>query len=219
MPDTNPHLQTPLSVFGAPAGKARLAVMLVHGRGQSPALMHEMLVSRIGQPDLAWFAPQAADSTWYPERFIEPLEVNEPRLSQGLERLDALSEQLRMMGFPYASQVLMGFSQGACLCSEFAWRQRRRYGALVAFTGGLIGPQGMPRDTSHRDLQGMPVLLSTWEQDPHVPASSVRSAADLFRAVGADVQLKVEAGTEHGIRDAEIAYARATLSRCLPTIY
>lgn len=216
MPDINPHMQTPLSVFDAPAGNATLAAILVHGRGQSPALMRELLVSRISHPGVAWFAPLAADNSWYPERFIAPLDTNEPRLSQALERIDVLSEALLAMGFPYASQVLVGFSQGACLCSEFLWRQRRRYAGLIAFTGGLIGPPGMPRDGSHRELEGMPVLFSTWDQDPHVPADSVRESASWFSAVGADVTLKVEPGSEHGIRDAEIAYANTLLAACAP---
>lgn len=212
MSNSNPHLQAPLSVFGAPARDAAVAVILVHGRAQSPELMNEMVVRRFERPDLAWFAPTAADSSWYPARFNEPLEANEPRLSQALERLELLSEGLRLQGFPYESQVLMGFSQGACLCSEFVWRSRCRYRALVAFTGGLIGVPGMPRDTSHNALQGMPVLLSTWEQDPFVPAECVRDSAALFRAVGAEVSLKVEAATEHGIRAAEIGYARTMLA-------
>lgn len=216
----NPHMHQPVSSFGAAAARdAALAVILVHGRGQSPALMQEMVVSRFARPDISWLAPLAAENSWYPERFIEPLEVNEPRLSQALERLDTLSEELRMLGFPYESQVLMGFSQGACLCSEFVWRQRRRYRALVAFTGGLIGPQGMLRDTSHRNFQGMPVLFSTWEQDPFVPAKSVRESAAQFQTVGADVTLKVEAGTEHGIRDVEIGYARATVDQSASQVH
>ena len=33
----------------------------------------------------------------------------------------------------------MGFSQGACLALEFTARHARRYAAVVAFSGGLIG--------------------------------------------------------------------------------
>ena len=216
MPVLNPHLHTPLSVFDAPAGNARLAAILVHGRGQSPALMRELLVDRLDCPEVAWFAPLAAENTWYPERFIAPLEANEPRLSQALARIEVLSEALLAMGFPYTSQVLVGFSQGACLCSEFLWRQRRRYAGLVAFTGGLIGPPGAPRECARPWLAGMPVLLSTWDEDPHVPADSVRESAQWFHAAGAAVSIRVEPGTDHGIRDSEIAYANQFLAACVP---
>ena len=167
----NPHLAAPAQVFGCPTQHASLAAILVHGRGQSPAWMHDAVVRRLARDDIAWLAPAAADQSWYPERFIAPLEANEPRLTDALECLDALSGALREQGFPYARQVLVGFSQGACLASEFVWRMGRRYGGLIAFTGGLIGPPGIARDTAHRNLGEMPVLLSSWDEDPYVPAA------------------------------------------------
>lgn len=138
----NPHLSIPPREYGCAAGDATLAVILVHGRGQSPEWMHDAVVRRLARSDIAWHAPAAAEASWYPERFVAPLEANEPNLTHALDALDAVSDGLRAQGIPYASQVLMGFSQGACLCSEFVWRRRRRYRALVAFTGGLIGPRG-----------------------------------------------------------------------------
>lgn len=207
----NPHLEPPVQVFGAAPCEARLAVILVHGRGQSPELMQHMVVERFGRSDLAWFAPAADCGSWYPERFIAPLEANEPRLSQALERLEQLSSTLVEQGFPYASQVLMGFSQGGCLCCEFAWRSANRYRALVSFTGGLIGPPGLERDTHRPALRNLPVLLSSWDEDPYVPRDSVQDSAALLRAAGADVHLHIETAVEHGIRDIEVAYARTLL--------
>jgi phospholipase/carboxylesterase len=216
MPTNNPHLATQPQVFGCAVQNASAAVILVHGRGQSPAWMHDAVVRRFSRDDIAWFAPAAADQSWYPERFIAPLEANEPRLTHALDCLDALSSALCEQGFPYETQVLVGFSQGACLCSEFAWRMGRRYGGLIGFTGGLIGPPGVARDTSGRSLQDMPVLLSTWDQDPYVPADCVRETADWFRQAGAAVRLHVDAGSEHGIRDTEIGYAEEFFARIAP---
>ncbi|WP_434666814.1 phospholipase [Paraburkholderia sp. A3BS-1L] len=212
MSNADPHLTLPLQVYGCAPRDAALAVILVHGRGQSPEWMCDAVVRRFGRDDLVWHAPAAAGQSWYPQRFIAPLEDNEPHLSHALAALDALSSTLREQGFPYESQVLVGFSQGACLCSEFVWRAGRRYRALVAFTGGLIGPPGMHRDIVPGVFDGMPVLLSTWNDDPHVPAQSVHETAQRFAEAGAHVTLKIETGIEHGIRDAEIAYARALLS-------
>jgi phospholipase/carboxylesterase len=208
----NPHLLAPVERYGAPAGQARLAVLLVHGRGQSPQWVKQMVVNRFGCDNVAWFAPAAADASWYPERFIAPLPSNEPRLSQALQRLQQLSDEVAAQGISHEAQVLMGFSQGACLCSEYAWRSPRRHRALVAFTGGLIGPPGAARDTDRPALRGLPVLLSSWEADPHVPATSVRESADLFTAAGARVRLEIGPGTEHTIRDDEIALARELLA-------
>ncbi|MFD1561682.1 alpha/beta hydrolase [Paraburkholderia silviterrae] len=212
MSNANPHLAQPPLVYGCAPREAALAVILVHGRGQSPEWMHDAVVGRFGRGDLVWHAPAAAGQSWYPQRFIAPLDDNEPDLSHALAGLDTLSSALCEQGFPYESQVLMGFSQGACLCSEFVWRARRRYGALVAFTGGLIGPPGMRRDSGHHAFEDMPVLLSSWDDDPHVPAQSVRETAQHFADAGAHVTLKIDAGIEHGIRDAEIGYARTLLT-------
>ncbi|AFQ51353.1 phospholipase [Burkholderia sp. A9] len=208
---TNAHLEQPVADYGESVDRAATAVILVHGRGQSPGWMHDHVVRRFGRPDLAWRAPMADGASWYPERFLAPVELNEPRLSDALACLEALSERLRLQGIPYASQVLMGFSQGACLCSEFVWRSRRRYRALVSFTGALIGPPDLQRAPDARDFSGMPVLFSTWEHDPHVPAEDVRRSAAWFDAAGAAVVLHVDPATEHGIRDAEIEYARRAL--------
>lgn len=207
----NPHLDPPVRIFGAAPREARLAVILVHGRDQSAELMQQMIVERFGRMDLTWFAPTADSGSWYPQRFIAPLEDNEPRLSQALERLERLSATLVEQGFPYTSQVLMGFSQGGCLCCEFVWRSAHRYRALVSFTGGLIGPPGMSRDTARAPLRKLPVLLSSWDDDPYVPPQSVQESAALFRAAGAEVHLHIEPAVEHGIRDTEIGYARNLL--------
>ncbi|SAK57073.1 Phospholipase/Carboxylesterase [Caballeronia temeraria] len=203
----NPHLALPAVEYGVPVEDATLAVILVHGRGQSPDWMYENVVRRLDWASVAWRAPVAADASWYPERFIAPAELNEPRLSYALACVEAASEKLRRQGIPYDSQILMGFSQGACLCSEFVWRAKRKYRALVSFTGGLIGPPGMTRETRAFCYDGMPALFSTWDEDPYVPVDEVCKSAELFKKAGAAVILHADSGTEHGIRDAEIRYA------------
>jgi len=209
---TNPHLTFPSVEYGVPVESATLAVILVHGRGQSPDWMYENVVRRLEWKNVAWKAPVAADASWYPERFIAPVELNEPRLSFALASVEAASDQLKRQGVPYDSQILMGFSQGACLCSEFVWRAQRRYRALVSFTGALIGPPGMTREPHAFCFDGMPTLFSTWNEDPYVPADDVRKSAELFKKAGAAVALHVDPGTEHGVRDTEIEYAHRLIN-------
>lgn len=213
--NTNPHLQASLGVFGTPSAQARLAVILLHGRQQTPELMDEMIVRRVDLPGVAYFAPSAAESSWYPARFIEPLAQNEPLLGHALERIDVLSDELLALGFPYESQVVMGFSQGACLGCEYVWRRRRPYAALIAFTGGLIGPSDTVWDISQHRCDGLPVLLSSCAEDPWVPAERVIESYRVFRDAGADVALSMAPGSEHEIRDAEVDTARALLKKVL----
>ena len=207
----NPHQLPPLAHFGVPLASARVAAILLHGREQSPGIMDEAVVSRVGLADVAYVAPFADARSWYPAGFMAPREDNEPRLGWALERVQSLSEALEAEGFPPSRQVLIGFSQGACLACESVYRRRRRVGALIAFTGGLIGPAG----TSWRAdfaLARMPVLLGGDRADPWVPAARMVDTADVFVRLGAEVSLELYTGTGHVIGDAQIAAARAVLA-------
>lgn len=139
-----------------------------------------------------------------------------------LERLTALSDQLTAQGWPLSTQVLMGFSQGACLVCEHVYRRRRRVAALVAFTGGLIGPPGQRwrggAQTADGDGDGdadvyldMPVLIGGSDVDPWVPATRMRETAEVFRRLGARVTMELVPGTGHVVGDQQIAAARALL--------
>ena len=120
-------------------------MILVHGRGGSVDDMRA-LAGEFDQARLACVAPAAADRTWYPYSFLEPLKRNEPHLSSALRLVARALAKTEAGPLPHERIVLLGFSQGACLALEFAARNARRYGAVVGLSGGLIGPEGTPRD-------------------------------------------------------------------------
>jgi phospholipase/carboxylesterase len=122
-------------------GGARGSVIFLHGRG---ATAEDILgiADELQFSDLAYLAPQAARQTWYPNSFLAPIANNEPWLSSALELVGSIVEKLGHAGVPTTRVVILGFSQGACLATEFVARNPERYGGLVAFTGGLIGPMG-----------------------------------------------------------------------------
>src|SRR5215510_11876761 len=144
-PTAQYHQGQPIPTAGEPINSAKAAMILVHGRGGSAADILT-LSSELAQPGFAYFAPQAALNTWYPNRFMEPLERNEPWLSSGLSVIAYLLGSFNRAGMPPERTMLLGFSQGACLTLEFAARNARRYGGVMALSGGLIGPTGTPRD-------------------------------------------------------------------------
>ena len=118
--------------------EARGAIILVHGRGDSAdGIM--ALADLIPQPDFAYLAPQASGNMWYPFSFLAPLAQNEPGLSSGIQLLGILIGEIQAAGVPARRTVLVGFSQGACLVSEFVARNPQRFGGLAALSGGLIG--------------------------------------------------------------------------------
>jgi predicted esterase len=223
-----PHGGQRVVAAGRPAGEAAAAVILVHGRGATAESMLD-LAAALERPDLAYLAPQAAADTryprsWYPQSFMAPLAANEPGLSSALGVLAGLIERLAAAGVPPARTVLLGFSQGACLALELAARQPRRYGGLIGFSGGLIGPPGTPRDglgppgapPGEGPLAGTPVFLGCSDRDPHVPKARVDETAGVLARLGARVTERIYPGMGHTVVADEIASARAMLALLAP---
>lgn len=190
---------------GAPLAKARGAMILLHGRGATAESILD-LADFIPHPGLAYLAPQAADYAWYPYSFLEPLSRNEPYLSSALATVERLVAEIEAAGIPTARIVLAGFSQGACLAAEYAARHAQRFGGLLIFSGGLIGPDGTPRDYPG-SLDGTPALLGCSDADPYIPVGRVRQTATLFERMGAAVDLRIYPRMGHTINDDEIKAA------------
>jgi predicted esterase len=195
------HQGQALHRAGEPLGSARAAMVLVHGRGASAADI--MTVgAELMQPGFAYLAPQAAGGAWYPYPFTAPIENNEPYLSSALEVLASLSTTIEAT-IPAERIVWLGFSQGACLALEFAARHARRYGAVVGLSGGLIGPNGTPRDYSG-DFAGTPTFLGCSDIDPHIPKERVIETGAVLERMGAAVTLRLYPGMGHTVSADEI---------------
>jgi predicted esterase len=184
-------------------------MILVHGRGASADDILA-LAEELGLSDVAYLAPQAAGSTWYPHSFLAPLADNEPGLSSALGVIGGLVSDLGRQHVPPERIAVLGFSQGACLALEFAARHPRRYAAIVGLSGGLIGPPGTPRNYSGT-LAGTPVFLGCSDVDPHIPLARVRESAEIFRKLEASVDERIYPKMGHTVNVNEIAAIRALL--------
>lgn len=182
---------------------ARVAAVLVHGRGQTPHFMRELVVARVPRDDVAYRAPHASGETWYPEGFLAPLERNQPWLDYALATVDAALEGLAAHGFGRERVVLIGFSQGGCVAAEYVRRHPRRYGGLVVCTGGLAGPPGTTWNQDG-DLAATPVLVTTAERDPWVPPWRVFETTTVFERMGAAARHRIFPGADHTVRRREI---------------
>jgi predicted esterase len=209
---SGPHAGQPIATAGTPLAEAAGALVLVHGRGGSADEMLG-LAELVAPPRTAWIAPQAAGHTWYPHRFIEPVEVNEPHLGSALAVLGELVDRMTAGGIPAERIALLGFSQGACLALEFTRRRAQRLGAIIGFSGGLIGDTVAPAPAGARPFEGMPVLLGCSERDPHIPIGRVQETEAVMRALGAEVVTRVYPGGGHGINQDEVGIARRILAR------
>lgn len=202
----DPHGHGLMRTQGVALEEASGVVILLHGRGGSA-----QDILSLGQgmyfPRLAYLAPEAAGNSWYPNSFLAPVADNEPWLSSALRRVASVIELAERAGVPAKSIVLCGFSQGACLATEFIARHPRQYAGLIAFTGGLIGPPGS--DLTHEgNLADMPALLSSGDPDAHVPWQRVRDSATILTGMGARVTLKRYPGRAHTVSAQEIEAGR-----------
>jgi predicted esterase len=203
------HQDQPILTTGTPLNEARTAMIMIHGRGASAedilALAHEFDAN-----DVAYLAPQAAHNTWYPYRFIEPIARNEPWLSSALHVIDDLITRVVASGIPAERLVLLGFSQGACLTLEYAVRHPQRYGGIIGLSGGLIGPDGTPRDYAG-SFYGTLIFIGCSDVDFHIPLDRVHEAAQVLRQLGGAVTERIYPGMDHTINQDELNFVNGLL--------
>src|SRR5690349_20504865 len=206
----DPHADQPVLRLGPSPEDARIIAILLHGRGASAEDILG-LAARFTVRDVAYLAPQAAGSTWYPYSFLAPLHQNEPWLESALRVVAGLVENAGQRGIAPDRIAIMGFSQGACLALEFAARHARRYAAVAAFTGGLIGPPGTAREYAG-NFSGTPIFIGSSDVDPHVPLERVQESTAVLRRMGAAVDERIYPGMGHTINTDELEAADALLT-------
>lgn len=200
----DPHGDQPLVTAGAELADADAAVVMVHGRGASAQSILGM-AGEFEVEGVAFLAPQAAGNTWYPNSFLEPMETNQPGLDSGLRAVSDAIEAATDAGIARERVMLLGFSQGACLASEFVARNATRYGGLAALSGGLIGPEGTPREYDG-SLDGTPVFVGCSDRDPHIPLERVEETTSVLDDLDAEVTERIYEGMGHGVNDDEMAF-------------
>lgn len=197
-----PHQDQPLLTAGADLSAADRAVVMVHGRGATARSILGM-AGELGHPDVAYLAPQAAGNEWYPNSFLAPVERNEPGRQSGLQAIGDALTAASDAGIARDRVLLLGFSQGGCLATEFVARNPARYGGLVALSGGLIGEE-IDVTAYDGDLDGMPAFFGCSTNDPHIPEQRVHDSATVLERLGATVTKRLYEGLGHGVNEDEL---------------
>jgi predicted esterase len=205
-----PHQNQPVRRAGMDLSQARGAMVMLHGRGATAESILT-LVPALGIADFAYLAPQAGGSSWWPQSFLAPIPQNEPGISSAMQAVEDVLAHVEAAGVPPDRTVLLGFSQGACLAAEFAARHARRYGGVASLSGGLIGPNGTPRDYPG-SLDGTPVFLGCSDMDSHIPAERVRLSAEVLERLGGEVTMRLYPGMGHTIIEDELEAVRAMMA-------
>lgn len=196
---------------GKPLEEATKVMVMVHGRGGSARDILS-LSNYIDDKEFAFVAPEASQHTWYPYSFLQPLQQNEPYLSSALTVLEMLRARLQSDFNLKPSQIYwLGFSQGACLTLEFLARNPMRYGGIFGLSGGLIGPDGTPRDYTG-SFDQTPVFLGCSDTDAHIPKGRVLETEKVYQRMGADVTAKLYPNFPHTINDDELKIVNALIN-------
>ncbi|HLT42106.1 MAG TPA: dienelactone hydrolase family protein [Sphingobacteriaceae bacterium] len=208
MTKSHTHEKT-LETAGESIENASNVLIMIHGRGGTAKDILS-LASQLEVQDYALLAPQANNNTWYHYSFMAPPEHNNPWLSSAIEIIENTVDEVHNQGIPYMNIYFLGFSQGACLTLEFASRNAKRYGGIVAFTGGLIGDK-IYSENYKGDFKGTPVFIGTGDHDSHVPLERVDETALILEKMGAKVTKKVYPDKPHSISLEEIELANALI--------
>ena len=210
-PFDGPHQNSNPVTKGTSPDKADAAMILIHGRGATAESIL-MLTDEFGENNLHYAAPQANQFQWYPHSFLAPTERNEPGLSSGLQAIFDIVSDLEEAGIPKEKIILLGFSQGACLASEFVARHPARYGGLVALSGGLIG-ETVSAENYSGSLEGTPYFLGCSDIDPHIPVERVHESAEILEGLGAAVTKQIYPGMGHTVNRNEIEHIKKLIQK------
>lgn len=208
-----PHQGQDFQITGKPLDEAQGAMILVHGRGAN-ALSILSLAEEFKQGEFAYLAPQAAGNTWYPYSFLAEISNNQPGLDSGLQVIADLVKHVEDAGVPAEKILIGGFSQGACLAMEYVARNAKRYGGAFAFSGGVIGPFGSPRDYEG-SLDGTPIFVGCSDSDMHIPVERVHETAEIMQKLGGTVTEKIYPNMPHTINYDEIEHVQEIMKGLL----
>jgi predicted esterase len=209
----NPHLSNAPVLAGAPLERARVVAVLVHGRGQNEQVMLDV-VQRLALSDVAYALPIAAEQSWYPNRYFDPLSENEPHLGWALAAIEAVIDTLNRSGVPDSRILVGGFSQGACLIAELTGRVARPFAGVGILTGSLLGP---PRERRPPvPASGLRMYCASSLHDEWVAIEDARETAAAFERAGAEVLFETLDDREHLVSDRAVAGLRTLLMSAGP---
>lgn len=198
-----PHQNQPIAVSGVDITEAKKAMIMIHGRGASAQSILGLSKEFMNTEEFIFLAPQASGHTWYPYSFLAPQDQNQPGINSGLRVISDIIQKLNDQGIINEHIFLLGFSQGACLASEFVARNPDKYGGVIALSGGVIGDQIVLSDYSG-ELKNTPIFMGCSDVDAHVPVQRLDESEAVFNKLGASVQKNIYPGMGHLVNQDEI---------------
>lgn len=211
---SGPHQGQNIAQGGPDLKNAKAAMIMIHGRGASAESIIGLANEFNHRDQITFLAPQANGSTWYPYSFLAPTNQNQPGLNSGLKAIFDLVQKVENAGITKENIFILGFSQGACLATEFVARHPAKYAGVIALSGGLIGDAVNPNNYSG-ELDQTPVFLGCSDIDPHIPKERVDETKEVFTKLGASVTKKIYPGMGHLVNEDEIMHIQEFINSTL----
>ena len=196
---------------GAEPQEAKAVMIMIHGRGSNAkgitAIMHEIHKKN----KIMVIAPQAMANTWYPHSFLMPREQNQPHLNSGIQAIADAIQKAKMHGFTNENIFMLGFSQGACLASEFVARHPNKYGGIFILSGGLIGDMIYP-ELYKGDLKQTPIFIGCSDTDLHIPVERIHETSTVLNTLNGRVIKRIYPNMGHTINHEELSNINAIIN-------
>jgi len=201
-------------------GAARQLVVLLHGVGAdgddliglAPALARRLPHAAFVAPN----APEPCDMAPFNRQWFSLRDRREAALLAGARAaapvLDSfLDAALARHGLADHQLALVGFSQGTMMALHVAPRRRSSVGAVLGFSGALVGGELLAAEAVSRPL----VLLIHGDADEVVPVQALFAAIAGLQAAGIAVQWSIRDGLPHAIDHESIEHGAEFIDAAL----
>jgi phospholipase/carboxylesterase len=203
---------TQVVYLGAELAKARAICVFVHGRTQTPEDMQSQVIRHLNTAGVAYALPRQPTKSWYAAKAVDALtDGTREQLTASLDALADLITHLRAKST--APLLLGGFSQGACLSLEYAFRGGK-VDAIAALTGCRVGTPACTRPNA--PLDHLPIYLTGSDNDPWIPTTAFAQTFEALSLARAQVRAESFPGRAHEVSAAEIAVLDQMLAALAP---
>lgn len=202
------------------SGVAKQLVVFLHGYGADGRDLIDIGEEwRAWLPDAAFVAPHAPDPCdgapmgrqWFPLTMRDPHERWTGVVGARPALDNFLDAELARWGLPDSQLALVGFSQGTMMALHTGLRRRRAPGAIVGFSGMLVGPEHLAAEATGAP----PVLLVHGDQDPVIPVQALFMGAIGLAKAQLSCQWHLSFGVEHGIDGEGLRHAGQFVAQSL----
>jgi phospholipase/carboxylesterase len=186
------------------SGTARQLVVFLHGYGADGNDLIDLGRSFAEiLPDAAFVSPHAPEPCgmspmgrqWFELTFRDPGE-RWRGVNHAAPDLNAfLDAELVKLGLSGGQLALVGFSQGAMMALHVGLRRKVNPGAIVAYSGHLVGGEHLKEQATGRP----PILLVHGDQDNVIPVDALFDAMSSLGKAEIPCQWHLSSGVGHGI--------------------